>query len=187
MGDEAQVRSRPRTSPPRGLPLSFRVTPSERALLVAAAEASSMMVGPWIRHAALCTATGVSRPPGRFKPPAARHALGKREQSATAHFTNDEFEAIVEHARACGLTAGALIRRLVLGSEPIARRPVVRSAIAAVHRAGAILLRLIHPAGGGGPLTPDQMRAVADLRDKIQALRDALLRADAAGAPDLDE
>lgn len=145
-----------------------------------------MMVGPWIRHAALRTAAGVSRPPGPFKPPAARHSPGKREQSATANFTTDEFEAIVEHARACGLTVGALIRSLVLGSGPIARRPVVRSAIAAVHRAGANLLRLIHPPGGSAPLTPDQVRAVVDLRDEIHALRDALLRADATGALDLD-
>jgi len=155
--------------------------------LAAAAKVSSMAVTSWIRHLALRTAAGVSRPPGPFKPPATRHSPGKREQSATAHFTNDEFDAIVEHARACGLTAGALVRELVLGCEPIARRPVVRSAIAAVHRAGGNLLQLIHMAGGGAPLTPDEMRAVADLRDEIHSLRDALLRADAAGAPDLGE
>jgi Mobilization protein NikA len=184
MGDEAKVRSRPRTSPPRLLVLAVHVTPSERALLATAAKVSSMAVTSWIRHHALRTAAGVSRPPGPFKPPATRHSPGKREQSATAHFTKDEFEAIVEHARACGLTAGALVRELVLGCEPIARRPVVRSAIAAVHRAGTNLLQLIHLAGDGNPLTSDQVRAVTELRDEIHALRDALLRADAEGASD---
>lgn len=184
MGDEAKVRSRPRANPPRSLVLAVYVAPSERALLAAAAALSSMPVTSWIRYHALRTAAGVSRPPGPIRPLVARHSPGKRKQSATAHFTNDEFEAIVEHARACGLSVGALVRRIVLGCEPIAHRPVVRSAIAAVHRAGGNLLQLIHLAGGGAPLTPDQMRAVADLRDEIHALRDALLRADAAGAPD---
>jgi hypothetical protein len=187
MGDEARVRSRPRISPPRCLVLAVYVTPSERALLAAAAQVSSMAVTSWIRHHALRTAAGVSRPPDPFKPPATPHSPAKREQSVTAHFTNDQFEAIVEHARDCGLSAGALVRQLVLGCEPIARRPVVRSAIAAVHRAGGNLLQLIHPAGGGAPHTADEMRAVADLRDEIHTLRDALLRADAAGAPDLAE
>jgi hypothetical protein len=187
MSDEAKVRSRPRTSPPGRLVLAVYVTPGERALLAAAAKVSSMAVTSWIRHHALRIAAGVSRPPGPFKPPATPHSPEKREQSVTAHFTNDQFEAIVEHARACGLTAGALVRQLVLGCEPIARQPVVRSAIAAVHRAGANLLQLIQPAGGDAPRTSDEMRAVADLRDEIHALRDALLRADAAGAPDLAE
>ena len=187
MDDEAKVRSRPRTNPPRRLVLSIAVAPGERALLAAAAEASSLPVSCWIRHQALGAATGVSRPPEPVRPLAARHSPGKRQQSVTAHFTDEEFAAIVEHARACELTAGALVRRLVLGCKPIAHRPVVRSAIAAVHRAGGILLQLIHLAGGGAALTPDQMRAVADLRDEIHALRDALLRADAAGAPDVVE
>jgi len=164
--------------------LFIRLAPGERALLTAAAEVSSMTATSWIRHHALRAASGVSGPPPPFQPLAARHAPGKLKHSVCAHFTIDEHEAIVEHARTCGLTVGALVRRLVLGCEPIAHRPAVRSAIAAVHRAGGNLLQLIHLARGGSPLTADQMRAVTDLRDEILALRDALLRADAAGAPD---
>jgi hypothetical protein len=190
MGDEAKVGPRLRVSPPRRKIITVLVTPGERALLAAAAEASSMAVASWIRHHALRTAAGVSGPPGPFKPPAAPPSARKREQNVNARFTNDEFDAIVEHARACGLTAGGLVRRLVLGCPPIARRPIVRSAIAAVHRAGVNLLQLTQPPGGGAgpaPLAPEALRAVADLRAEIHALRDALLRADAAGAPDLDE
>jgi hypothetical protein len=184
MGDEVEARSRPRALSPHRTCLSVGVAPEELALLAAAAEVSSMPTSSWVRYHALRVAAGISRAPRPFKPLSTRHSTAKLTQSATAHFTDEQYEAIVEHARACGLSVGALVRRLVLGCEPIAHRPVVRSAIAAVHRAGGNLLQLIHLAGGGAPLTPDQVRAVADLRDEIHALRDALLRADAAGAPD---
>jgi len=186
MSDEVKARSRPRALGPRTC-LSVGVAREELALLAAAAAASSMPTSSWVRYHALRVAAGVSRPPGPLEPLAARHSPAKLKQTATAHFTDEEFEAIVEHARACGLTVAGLIRRLVLGCEPIAHVPAVRSAIAAVHRAGGNLLQLMHPAGGGTPLPPDLMRAVADLRGEIHALRDALLRIDAAGAPDLAE
>jgi hypothetical protein len=184
MGEEVTARSRPRALSPERTCLSVGVAPDELALLAAAAEVSSMPTSSWVRYQALRVAAGVSRAPGPFKPRATRPSTAKLTQTASAHFTDEQYEAIVEHARACGLTVGGLIRRLVLGCEPIAHQPVVRSAIAAVHRAGGNLLQLIHPAGGGVPLTPDLMRAVADLRTEIHALREALLRADAAGAPD---
>jgi hypothetical protein len=184
MDDERKVRSRPRTNEIRSVVVSVPVAPGERALLAAAAAAAALPVSCWIRRQALGVAAGISRPPEPVRPLAARHPPGRLLQSVTAHFTDEEFAAIVEQARACELSVGVWTRRLVLGCEPIAHRPAVRSAIAAVHRAGGILLQLIHPAGGGAALTPDQMRAVADLRDEIRALRDALLRADAAGASD---
>jgi hypothetical protein len=183
MGDEAQARSRPRALRPKTTCLSIAIAPEERALLAAAAEVASMPTSSWVRYHALRMAAGVSRAPGPFKPRATR-STAKLTQSARAHFTDEDFDAIVEHARACGLTVAGLIRQFVLARAPIAHPPVVRSAIAAVHRAGGNLLQLIHLAGGGVPLTPDLMRAVTDLRDEIHALRDALLRADAAGAPD---
>jgi hypothetical protein len=184
MGDEAKVRSRPRANPVRSITLRLYLVPGELSLLAAAAEVSSMAVSSWVRHQALRAAAGISEPPGPFRPPATRPSPGRLMHSACSHYTSDEYEAIVEHARACGLSIGGLIRRLVLGRKPIAHRPAVRSAIAAVHRAGTNLLPLIHLAGDGNPLTPDQMRAVTELRDEIHALRDALLRADAEGAPD---
>ena len=184
MGDQAKARSRARPIMGRNHGLFIRLARGERALRTAAAEVSSMTATSWIRHHALRAASGVSDPPPPFQPLAARHTPGKLKHSITAHFTTDEYDAIVEHAHACGLTVGALTRRLVLGCEPIAHRPIVRSAIAAVHRAGANLLKLIHLAGDGTPPTSEQMRAVADLRDEIHTLRDALLRADAAVTPD---
>jgi hypothetical protein len=184
MSDEAKMRSRPRAHPVRSMVLRLYLVPGELSLLAAAAEVSSMMVSSWVRHQALRAAAGISEPPGPFRPPVTRPSRGRMTHSASSHFTRDEYEAIVDHARACGLSIGGLIRRLVLGCEPIARRPVVRSAIAALHRAGTNLLQLHHLAGDGNPRTSDQMRAIAELRDEIHALRDALLRADAEGASD---
>jgi hypothetical protein len=184
MNDEAKVRSRPRANPNRSMTLRIYMVPGEWALLAAAAEASSMKVSSWVRHRALRAAAGISKPPGPFRPPATRPSPGRLTHGVCSHFTSDEYEAIVNHARAYGLSIGGLIRHIVLGRKPIAHRPVVLSAIAAVHRAGTSLLQLIHPAGDGSPLTPDQMRAVTELREEIHALRDALLRADAEGASD---
>jgi hypothetical protein len=85
------------------------------------------------------------------------------------------------------LTLSGFIRQLILGFKPIARRPLVRSAIVAVNRAGANLNQLLHLAGDGIVLAPDLMHAVAAVLDEIHSLRDALLRADAAGASDPPE
>jgi len=187
MGDEAKARLRARPIMGRQKGLYIRLAPGERALLIAAAEVSSMTATSWIRHHALRAAAGVSQPPGPFQALAARHSPGKLIHAATSNFTAEEYEAIVAHACTCGLTVAALIRKLVLGYEPMVRQPRVRSAIAAVHRAGDTLRRLLHLAGTGAPLAPDLVSAIAHLRDEIHALRDALLRADATGAPDATE
>jgi len=186
MGGEANVRSLPGPEPnlTRNVGLHLRLTASERAILVSAAEISSMPMSPWIRYHALRAAAGVSRPPAPFQAAAARHSSGKLSDVISVHFAATEHQAILDHARACGLAVSALIRNLVLGYEPMMRQPHLRSAIAEVHRAGYNLGQLLHLAGTGAPFGPDLMRAVADLRDEIHALRDALLRADAAGAPD---
>jgi hypothetical protein len=185
MSDEAKVRSRPRARPTRSMTLRIYMVPGEWALLTAAAEASSMQVSSWVRHRALRAAAGISKPPGPLRPPAARPSPGRRTHSVCLRFTSDEYEAIVNDARAYGLSIGGLSRHIVLGCKPIAQRSVVLSAIAAVHRAGTSLLQLIHLAGDGNPLASDDlMRAVTELRDEIHALRDALLRADAEGASD---
>ncbi len=186
MGDEAKVRSRARPVMDRRSGLFIRLAPGDRALLAAAAAVSSMAPTAWIRHHAL-RAAGVARPPGSVQAPVPRHAPGRLELSITARFTSEQYEAIFEHARACGLTVSAMIRHLVLGHEPMMRQSRVRSAIAAVHRAGANLRQFLHLAGTGAPLAPDWLRAIAELRDEIQSLREALLRADAAGLPDPDD
>jgi hypothetical protein len=186
MGGEAKVRSLPgpESNLTRNVGLRLRLTASERAILISAAEVSSMPTSSWIRYHALRVAAGVSHPPGPFQAPAARHPSDKLSHGITAVFTRAEREAIVEHARAYGLTLSSLIRKLVLGHAHMLRQPSVRSAIAAVHQAGHNLKPLLPPVGTGVALTPDQVRAIAELRGEIHALRDALLRADAAGAPD---
>jgi len=167
--------------------ISVRVTPDERALLAAAAETSFMSASSWVRHQALRVAAGVAQAPEPLQVPPAGRSPRKLEQLVRGHFTTEEHEAIVEHARACGLTVSALVRRLVLGSAPMARRPLLRSAIVAVHRAGDHLGQLLHLAGRGSPLAPDLVGTITQLRSEIHTLRDALLRADAAGAADLTE
>jgi hypothetical protein len=101
--------------------------------------------------------------------------------------TEEQFAAFDEHARACKLTLSALLRNILLGVEPIARHPLARSAIVAVHRAGNSLNQVVQLASGGTLLAPELMSAVAGLRQEIHALRDVLLAADAGAAPEPSE
>src|ERR1700688_2226345 len=135
MGDELPGRSRLRSTMTRSRYITVHVTPDERALLAAAAETSSMSASSWVRHQAL-RAAGVAPAPASLQAPPAGRSPRKVERLIRGRFTTAEHEAIVEHARGCGLTVSALIRRLVLGSAPMTRRPLLRSAIVAVHRAG---------------------------------------------------
>jgi hypothetical protein len=187
MGDDAKLQTPPRTILPRDLLLYIRVAPDERAILTAAAEVSSMPTSSWIRYHALRAAAGVSRPPAPFQAPAARHCSGKLSDLISVRFAAMEHEAILDHARACGLTVSGLVRKLVLGYEPMIRQPHLRSAIAAVYRVGYNLGQLLHLAGAGAPFEPDLARTVGEIRGELHALRDELLRADAAGEPDPGE
>jgi hypothetical protein len=187
MGDDTTGGPRSRIIGPRDRGFHVHLALEERALLAAAAEASSMPVGPWIRHQALRAAAGISLQPEPLRVPGARHSREKLIYRFTVCFNATEHEAIIDHARACGMTIGGLIRSLVHGCKPMVRHPHLRSAIAAVHRAGDNLRQLVDLASTGSPLAPDLMCTAVELRAEIHALRDALLRADAAGAPDLAE
>jgi len=187
MDDDAKAQSIPAPNLTRNVGIHLYLTASERAILISAAEVSSMPTSSWIRYHALRAAAGVSRPPGPFQAPAARHPSDKLRHGITGVFTRAEHEAIVEHAHMYGLTLSSVIRKLVLGNAHMLHQPSVRSAIAAVHQAGHNLKPLLPLAGTAVALTPDQVRAIAELRGEIYALRDALLRADAAGAADPDE
>jgi len=160
---------------------SVMVSATERLRLEAAAAASGLALSTWVRHVALHAADGV-RPPAMTPlslpppPPGARlvrpmHTL----------LTDAEYDALHEQARACAMTDGAFIRRILRGFKPIVRQSAVRSAIAAVNRAGVTLGPLVHPAGGGAAIPSELALAVADLRREIWALRAALLAADSAG------
>src|ERR1700724_2287814 len=154
MDDDAKAQSIPGPNLTRNVVLHLRLTASERAILISAAEVLSMPTSSWIRYHALRVAAGVSRPPGPFQAPATRHPSDRLSHAITARFTRAEHEGIVEHVRACGLTLSSLIRKQVLGYAPMVRQPSARSAIA------------------------------AELGGEIRAPRAALLRADAAGAAD---
>jgi len=164
--------------------LYVRLSTDELRRIVAAADSLTMPRSAWIRLQALRAAEGASKPPALFQAPSPGDASAKLTRTLRAHFTEQQFEALDEHARACGLTLSGFIRQLVLGFKPIARRPLARSAIVAVNQVGSSLNQLVQLASGGIVLTPDLMHAVAAVMDELRSLRDALLRADAAGVSD---
>jgi hypothetical protein len=167
--------------------LGVRFSPGEMRRIVAAADSLMMPRSAWVRHQALRAADGASNPPSLFQAPAPGDSSAKRRHTVSAHFTQQQFEALDEHARACGLTLAGFIRLLVLGFKPIARRPLTRSAIAAVHRVGVNLHRLVHLVSSGIVPIPDLTDAVTAALAEVHSLRDALLREDAAGDTDSRE
>jgi hypothetical protein len=159
--------------------LYVRLSPDELRRIVAAADSLAMPRSAWVRHQALRAAEGASKPPPLFQPP--RNPAAKLTRKLCAYFTEEQFEALDLHARACGLTHSGYMRQLVLGFKPIARRPLARSAIVAVNRVDANLNQLVQLASNGVILAPELMHAVATVLEKILPLRDALLKADATG------
>ncbi len=154
---------------------------SDLLRLKAAGAATGLSLSAWIRHAALHAADGVQPPavaPLSLPPPLSGARLVRPVQTVV---TDAEYDALHEQARACGMTDSAFVRRILRGFKPVARQSAVRSAIAAVHRAGVTLGSLVPPTVGGAALPPELALAVADLRREIWALRAALLAADSAG------
>jgi hypothetical protein len=159
------------------------VPPGEFLLLAAAAEALGMTPAAWVRQQVIRAAAGTP-PPLASCPPLPPESPGvKRARNAHTYLAEEQFVALQEHSRACGLTPSAFIRRVLLGLRPIARRSPVRSAIAAVHRASVTISPLVRLAGCGTVLTPDLQRAVIELLHEVRAVRAALLEADAPSAP----
>jgi hypothetical protein len=160
--------------------LSVRFSTNEFTRVTAAAESLGMTCAALVRLQALRAADGAPEPRPTFHAVALKRPSAKLARKVGTCFTDEEFEALDEHARACGLTVSNLIRRLIVGLKPIARRPLAHSAIVALNRAGATLNQLVELANRGTLLPPDLMHAVAGLLREIRALRDALLEADAA-------
>jgi hypothetical protein len=160
--------------------LSVRLSTAEFTRVNAAAESLGMTCAALVRLQALRVASGVPelRPLFQAAPP--KRPTAKLARKVSSAFTEEEFEALEEHARACGLAVGNLIRRLIVGLKPIARRPLAHSAIVAVNRVGATLNQLVELANQGTVLPKDLMHTVAGLLRETRALRDALLEADAA-------
>lgn len=168
--------------------LTIRVSPDELVRLTAAARERAMGLSSWVRHKAWSELQDSPAPascqplPPRHPPP--QHPLAMLTHRERTFLTEEQFAALDEHARACGLSLSAFIRKELLGLEPVARRSVARSAIVAVNRAGNDLNRVIQLASSGTLLAPELMSAVAGLREEIHALRDALLTADADAIPE---
>src|SRR5690242_18365825 len=109
--------------------LSIRLSPGELRRIVAAADSLTMARSAWVRHQALRAAEGASKPPPLYQAPSPGDPSAKLTRTLRTRLTEQQFEALDAHARACGLTLSGFIRQLVLGFKPIARRPLARSAI----------------------------------------------------------
>jgi hypothetical protein len=170
----------------RGQRLCMWLSTDEFLRLAAAAEALAMRPAVWVRCQAL-RAAGKASDPSPSQAPPRRSPGEKLTRRADTRLTEEQFEAVDERARACGLTVASFLRELILGHRPIWRRPLARSAIVAVDRASASLDRLVQLGNSGTLLTEDVMRAVARLQEAVHSLRDALLRIDAANSRELPE
>lgn len=102
---------------------------------------------------------------------AERGSSKKRSEASLVRFTRDEFRAVTERARECGLPPARFIREAALGAVPKARRtPANAELIRQLARIGTEL-RLL--AGGArdrdDPLTAEALsRALAELLDAIR-------------------
>jgi hypothetical protein len=161
--------------------LTIRVTPGQFACIDAAAAAAGMGRAPWLRGLGLRAAKYANHPaPLPARPP--RRPPARLTHAVRTNFTEEQFEELDEHARASELGVGAFVREVVLGSWPVARRPLARSAIVAVNRGVKELHQLVELANCGTLLTPDLMQVLTELLGQIHALRDTLLTADAAAS-----
>ena len=158
--------------------LGVRFSAGEFVQIAASADALEMTPTAWVRHQALCALNGKADLPARFHPPPATDPPARLTRTAGTRFSDEQFEALVDYARACGLTPTAFIRKVVLGVKPIARRPELRSAIVAVNRVGNNLNQLVKLAHTGVVLAPELVRVVREVLAELHALQRAFLRAD---------
>ena len=182
-------RSAPRTAKPlsrsedstamaRDQKIMIYITACELAAIAAAAAAAGTTRAEWVRDQGLRAAKCGPNDPAPLPAASHRHRPAKLTRAAWTHFTDEQFTALDEHARACELTVSEFIRKVVLGFRPMARRPPTRSAIVAVDQAAKVLRELLHLADSGTHLAPDLILSVGELLDEIHTLRDALLTAD---------
>lgn len=164
--------------------LGVRFSAGEFSRIADAAEAVGITPTAWVRHQALSTLNGKPDPPARFHAPPAAKPPAKLTRTAGTRFTEEQFEAIDAHSRACGLTVTAFIRKLVLGFKPLARRPESRSAIVAVNRVGNNLNQLVHLANSGIILAPELLHVLREVHAANRALQEKLLRADSGDDPE---
>jgi Bacterial mobilisation protein (MobC) len=162
--------------------LSVRLSAGEFLEVCRAAAASSMAPASWTRHQALRAAESTLEPVAGLRLPPPASPSPNLTNIASTRFTEEQFEALVDYSRACGLPLAAFIRQVVLGVKPIARRPELRSAIVAVNRVGNNLNQLVKLAHTGVVLAPELVRVVREVLVELHALQKALLRADTGDA-----
>jgi hypothetical protein len=158
--------------------LGVRFSAGEFVQISESADALGITPTAWVRHQALCALDGKPDPPARFHAPPAADPPARLTHSAGTRFTEEQFEALGAHARACGLTVTAFIRKVVLGVKPVARMPASRAAIVAVNRVGNNLNHLVKLANSGVVMAPELLRVVSETRGAILALQERLFRAD---------
>ncbi|MBV8201891.1 MAG: hypothetical protein JOZ15_14830 [Acidobacteria bacterium] len=164
--------------------LTITLTAAELARFAAAAEALAMTRAAGVRHQAVRAAPEASGLPARFQDVPLPRASARFTHTVSIWLPEAHFEALDEQARACGSSLSSLFRHVLAGRSPGVRHPIARSAIVAVNRAGNDLRQLLQRADSGTLIAPDLLLVVAELRREIQALRDALLTADAAASPE---
>ena len=122
------------------------------------------------------------RPPDAT--PARRGGSQKRQRLLTVRVacTQAEFAAIHDAARAAGLSAAAYLRRQAIGApgpRAIRRPPIERVELARLlgetGRLGSNVNQLARAANAAGDLPAAE--SLAETRDAVIAIRDALLRA----------
>jgi hypothetical protein len=164
--------------------IGVRFSAGEFVRISALADALGMTSTAWVRHQALRAAEGKPEPPARFHAPPATGCPARLTHTAGTRFTEEQFEALDAHAKACGLTVTAFIRKVVLGVKPVARIPDTRRALAAVNRVGNNLNQLVKLAHSGVVLAPpDLQRVLREVLAEVLVLREKLFRADAGEPP----
>lgn len=105
---------------------------------------------------------------------AERSSSKKRTQASLVRFTRDEFRALTERARECGLPPARFIREAALGAVPKARRtPANAELIRQLARIGTELRQL----AGGARDHADALTAEA-LSGALSELLDTIRRVD---------
>ena len=103
---------------------------------------------------------------------AGRSSSDKRTEASLVRFSRDEFRAVTERARECGLPPARFIREAALGAVPKARRtPANAELIRQLARIGTELRRL-----AGGARDRDEVLTAEAVSGALAELLDTIRR-----------
>ena len=156
--------------------LGLRLSDDELAHLLQAAAAAELSPSAWLRRIALA-----SLPAGTPTRAASEPSPTSRlTRTVGTRLTAEQYAALAEWARECGLPVAAYIRRTLLGvtlaTRP--RRADVRPAIAALNQVGNNLNQLTKLAHQGLAFLEDLTPTLARVLAEVRRVRDALLQVD---------